>query len=96
MFFPTAFVGDFGQQMKNLYHDQYNTDPVGYSAFAFDAALTAGNAIDFMISKGISLSQSHLFMNAIRKVKFRGATGNVTIDMGKNDRSPMSHTIVNT
>lgn len=96
MFFPVSFIGDFGKEIQDFYYKLYEEEPVGYSSFAFDSVLAVHYAFQNLIASKKDYSNPAIFMQALRGVKFVGTTGPVSIQEGKNDRSPMDHFILNT
>ncbi|OMJ90017.1 hypothetical protein SteCoe_7696 [Stentor coeruleus] len=96
MFFPVSFIGDFGKEIQDFYYKLYKEKPVGYTSFAFDSVLAVHYAFQSLIASKKNYSNPMVFMQALRAVKFVGATGFVSIQEGKNDRSPMDHFILNT
>ncbi|OMJ72362.1 hypothetical protein SteCoe_29229 [Stentor coeruleus] len=96
MFFPVSFIGDFGKEIQDFYYKLYKEEPVGYSSFAFDSVLAIYYAFQNLIGSKKDYSNPTVFMQALRSVKFVGTTGPVSIQEGKNDRSPMDHFIFNT
>lgn len=95
MFFPVSFFGDFGEQIFKFYQTKFTSDPVGYSGFAFDAVMAAAYALDQVITQGKDYNDPKILINAIRNIRFVGATGIVKIEDKANDRAPMDHNIFN-
>jgi hypothetical protein len=95
MFFPASFVGSFGEQFKQEFEMSYGRSPIGYSAYAFDAALTVGNALEYLVRTGKDYNNPSYLMSALRKQNFIGATGRVSFGATSNDREPVNHIIAN-
>lgn len=96
MFFPVSFINDFGKEIQQKYYEEYQTQPVGYTSFGFDAVLSLTSALDLSLFLKKDYTDPFTFMQTLRSVKFQGTTGIVTFQERKNDRSPMDHYIVNT
>jgi hypothetical protein len=73
----------------------YGRSPIWYSAYAFDAALTVGNALEYLVRTGKDYNNPSYLMSALRKQNFIGATGRVSFGATSNDREPVNHIIAN-
>lgn len=83
--YNAAWVGDFGQQLKDEFLKYYDNDWM--RSFYIDATTTAVHTIEFLLNQGKNYENITEFMIAQRNTRMRGATGIISIDSSSNDRN---------
>ncbi|CAG9314843.1 unnamed protein product [Blepharisma stoltei] len=79
------WIGDYGQSLKNQCEQIYHHS--NHLGFSYDQTMLALNGIDYSITKGDNLENSTAINENIRKQKFFGATGTLSIEPDGNSRS---------
>ncbi|CAG9329577.1 unnamed protein product [Blepharisma stoltei] len=79
------WIGTYGETIKNQVEQIFHWS--NFLGFAFDQTMLALNGIDYSISKGDNLENSSAVNANIRKQRFVGVTGTVSIESDSNSRS---------
>lgn len=95
-FAPVSFVDQFGIEIEDLYRKTFESKPIDFTAFAFDAVLAIFYNLEFLIESKRDYENKNVFMKYFRDLRVKGSTGLVTFKQGTNDRSPIDHFIFNT
>ncbi|CAG9323630.1 unnamed protein product [Blepharisma stoltei] len=88
-----SFYGSYGKQIYSKFEQEYGLVN-DYMCLFYDATYLGAYAIDSMISRGFNLNSSGI-EEWIRKVQFRGCSGNVQISKSGNDRSTIKVGVYN-
>ncbi|CAG9309795.1 unnamed protein product [Blepharisma stoltei] len=80
------WIGDFGKTMKRDYIITYGKS-TDFRCLAFDAAMLLLNGIEFTIKQGKNVMNYEIMNSSLRKQKFLGCSGTVSIEQGSNQRS---------
>ncbi|CAG9336167.1 unnamed protein product [Blepharisma stoltei] len=83
------WVGEYGKQVKNVIEKQHSSrgDALVYRCFSFDSAMLLASGIKYTITQGKNIEDSSILNSNLRKQKFTGCSGTVSIAPGSNDRS---------
>ncbi|CAG9309823.1 unnamed protein product [Blepharisma stoltei] len=80
------WIGEYAKTIKSGMKKIYGND-TNYGCFAFDAAMLLLYGIEFTIKHGQDLKNSEILNENLRKQKFTGCSGTVSIEQGSNQRS---------
>ncbi|CAG9309872.1 unnamed protein product [Blepharisma stoltei] len=82
----TEWIGEYGETVKNGFVKKYGNQ-TDFGCWAFDAAMLLLNGIEFTIKQGENVKNYEVLNNNLRKQKFIGCSGTVSIESGGNQRS---------
>ncbi|CAG9309807.1 unnamed protein product [Blepharisma stoltei] len=80
------WIGDYGQMLRNGFIKAYIND-TDFRCLAFDSAMLLLHGIEFTIQKGQNVKDYEVINTNIRKQKFTGCSGTISIEPGGNQRS---------
>ncbi|CAG9309870.1 unnamed protein product [Blepharisma stoltei] len=82
----TEWIGEYGETVKNGFVKKYGNHR-DFGCWAFDAAMLLLNGIEFTIKQGENVKNYKVLNSNLRKQKFLGCSGIVSIESGGNQRS---------
>ncbi|CAG9309866.1 unnamed protein product [Blepharisma stoltei] len=82
----TEWIGEYGEMLKNGFVKKYG-NYTDFGCWAFDAAMLLLNGIEFTIKQGENVKNYEVLNKNLRKQKFLGCSGTVSIESGGNQRS---------
>ncbi|CAG9309821.1 unnamed protein product [Blepharisma stoltei] len=80
------WFGDYGEMIKDGYVKKYGNE-TDFRCLAFDAAILLLNGIKFTVQQGQDVKNYLVMKSNLRKQKFLGCFGTVSIEPGTNQRS---------
>ncbi|CAG9309874.1 unnamed protein product [Blepharisma stoltei] len=80
------WIGEYGKMLKNGFVEKYGNH-TDLGCWAFDAAMLLLNGIEFTIKQGENVKSYEVMNKNLRKQKFVGCSGTVSIESGGNQRS---------
>ena len=91
--FNAAWVGEYGEAVKQEYL-KYRNDSWGRSYY-IDTVFSAVETTGFLLNQGKAYEDISVFMQALRNIRFVGATGIVSFESGTNDRNLATFNLFN-
>ena len=83
--YNAAWVGDFGKNTRKEFLETRNIS--WCRSYNIDAVYTAAKTTEFLMIQGKSFENNEVFNNAMRLIRFEGATGVISFDSSSNDRN---------
>ena len=83
--YNAAWVGDIGKNTRKEFLETRNIS--WCRSYNIDAVSTAAKTTEFLMLQGKSFENNEVFNNAMRLIRFEGATGVISFDSSSNDRN---------
>ncbi|CAG9310181.1 unnamed protein product [Blepharisma stoltei] len=80
------WIGEYGQKIKNGFIKEYGNE-TDFRCLAFDATILLLNGIEFTIKQGQNVNDHQVMNENLRKQKFLGCSGSISIEPEGNQRS---------
>ncbi|CAG9333081.1 unnamed protein product [Blepharisma stoltei] len=85
--FSDEYIGDYGKQIKSEIAQAFYPQDPSYKCFSFDAFMLAAHGLDYTINKGEDIENSTILNKNLRKQKFEGCSGTISIESSNNNRN---------
>lgn len=89
------YIGHYGLEIEQKIADAFGEQHTSYKCFSFDAFMLAANGIDFSINRGDDYEDPSVLNKNLRKQRFTGCSGTVSIESRSNNRNNMIISLFN-
>lgn len=93
--YPVGFYGPHGQAVQKRFVDTFHMQPANKACLYYDELLSIAHAINDLMVIGKDYEDPWTLAKALKSVRFMGCSGDVSMQDGTNDRSPMRFQILN-
>lgn len=91
--YPGAFLGPLGRDIQTRFQKVYGMEPAHFACTNYDAVLLLAHCLDYLRARGAAYEDTNVLSQELRKARFIGCTGEVTLQEG--ERLPAVFDITN-
>lgn len=91
--YPGAFIGPMGRDIAERLRQRYGMEPAHFACTNYDAVLLLAHTLDYLQTSGAAYEQASVLNHSLRKARFTGCSGDVSLVEG--DRLPSVFDIQN-
>lgn len=91
--YPGAFIGPMGRDIEERFRQRYGLEPAHFACTNYDAVLLLAHTLDYLQTSGAAYEQASVLNHSLRKARFIGCSGDVSLVEG--DRQPSVFDIQN-
>ncbi|CAG9333080.1 unnamed protein product [Blepharisma stoltei] len=85
--FSNEYIGDYGKQIKAQITQAFYPQDPSYKCFSFDAFMLAAHGLDYTINRGDDIENPLVLNKNLRKQRFVGCSGTISIESDSNNRN---------
>ncbi|CAG9322130.1 Gucy2g_4 [Blepharisma stoltei] len=94
-FSSIEYYGDYGEKIEAEIAKAFYPEDPSYKCFSFDAFMLAANGLDYTINQGGEIENPWLLNKNLRKQRFVGCSGVISINSNSNDRNSAPKPLMN-
>ena len=91
--YPGAFLGSVGRDIQARFQKVYGMEPAHFACTNYDAVLLLAHCLDYLRARGLAYEDTNVLSQELRKARFIGCTGDVSLQEG--ERLPAVFDITN-
>jgi len=80
--YPGAFIGPLGSDIQTRFRQRYRVEPAHFACTNYDAVLLLAHTLDYLRTTGAVYEQSEVLNRELRKARFTGCSGDVSLFEG--------------